>query len=229
MKKDNFRNLLTDLYNIYNPASLIYVDDLVEKYSRLEFDSLKNIFIKYNRKTSPYYNPEFDTDKYAISLIREYEGGSRSLQNVNLKEQYQEKVENLEQKSKEEDIKKIETLQKEVAGEVDKKIQTIEKSFDEKEQSFKTSLEKIYKDFEEKLTALRESTDDVTIRIFNTNSNSELELPNKKIIAGLGKGSRLILRDEEGKMIGMEIVDVTYDGVSDINGKPLVEVYLEKA
>ena len=78
MTKENFKNLLTDLYNVYNPANLQYIDDLVERYSRMEFDAVKNIFLKYNRKSAAYYNPELDTDSYIINLIKEYEAGSRS-------------------------------------------------------------------------------------------------------------------------------------------------------
>jgi hypothetical protein len=54
-----------------------------------------------------------------------------------------------------------------------------------------------------------------------------LELPNKKIIAGLGVGSRLVIKDKDGKTIGMEIDNITYDGV-ELNQKPLVEIFLKK-
>jgi malate synthase len=130
-----------------------------------------------------------------------------------------------------EGIKEIQEAQKEikeeVKNEVDKKIQDIEKSFTEKETAFKKQLEAIYNDFEKKLQSLKESNDDVTIRIFSTYSNSELELPNKKIIAGLGVGSRLVIKDKDGKTIGMEIDNITYDGV-ELNQKPLVEIFLKK-
>jgi hypothetical protein len=233
MEKTNFKNLLTDLYNIYNPANIQYVDDLVERYNRMEFDALKNIFIKYNRKSASYYDPSIGTDEYILNLIKEYETGLRSLENVTLQDRVVEKPEVIEKKEVLENLKGIQEAQqeikKEVAGEVDKKIQSIEKSFSEKENAFKRQLDEIYKDFEKKLQTLKESNDDVIIRIFSTYSNSELDLPNKKIIAGLGKGSRLIIKDKEGKTMGMEIVDITYDGISELDGKPLVEIFLEKA
>jgi len=233
MEKINFKNLLTDLYNIYNPANIQYVDDLVDRYNRLEFDALKNIFIKYNRKSASYYDSSVGTDEYIYNLIKEYEAGLRSLENVTLQDHIIEKPEVIEKQEVLENIKGIQKAQqeikKEVTGEVDKKIQNIEKSFSEREDAFKKQLESIYEDFEKKLQILKESDDDVTIRIFSTYSNSELDLPNKKIIAGLGKGSRLIIKDKDGKTMGMEIVDITYDGISDVSGKPLVEIFLEKA
>jgi hypothetical protein len=233
MEKVNFKNLLTDLYNIYNPANIQYVDDLVERYNRMEFDALKNIFIKYNRKSASYYDPSIGTDEYVLNLIKEYESGLRSLENVTLQDRVIEKPEVIEKNEVLESLKGIqetqEEMKKEVAGEVDKKIQSIEKSFSEREGVFKKQLDAIYKDFEKRLQILKESNDDVTIRIFSAYSNSELDLPNKKIIAGLGKGSRLIIKDKDGKTIGMEIVDITYDGISELDGKPLVEIFLEKA
>jgi hypothetical protein len=186
----------------------------------------------YNRKNASYYNPEIGTDKYIIELIKEYESGGRSLQDVDLKSNTQEAQESLTQKSILESVKEIqasqEEVKKEVQEEVDKKIKNIQESYKETENAFKKSLESIYKDFEQKLSTLKEETDDVTIRIFSTYSNSELDLPNKKIIAGLGKGSRLIIKDKDGKPIGLEIVDITYDGISELDGKPLVEIFLEK-
>jgi len=232
MEKNNFKNLLTDLYNIYNPANTQYIDDLVERYSRLEFDALKNVFIKYNRKSAAYYDPEVGTDDYIYKLIKEYEAGLRSLENIKLQDQITEKPEVIEKKAVLEGFKEIQDAQngikEEVKGEVDKKIQDIEKSFEEKQESLKKALETIYKDFEKRLCALKESKDDVTIRIFSTYTNSELDLPNKKIIAGLGKGSRLIIKDKDNKTVGLEIVDITYDGISDLDGKPLVEIFVDK-
>jgi len=228
MKKNNFKDLLTDLYNIYNPANINYIDDLVEKYNRLEFDALKSIFIKYNRNFSPYYNETFGTDEHIYKLIKEYETGSRSLENIKLQEHIVEKPKTNEKTAMLNEFKEIQEAQEEVKNEVDKKIKAIEKSFDEKEQSFRKDLEILYKDFEKKVSTLRGNSDDVTIRIFSNYTNSELELPNKKIIAGLGKGSRLIVKDKDGKIMGMEINNIIYDSVSEISGKPLVEIFLDK-
>lgn len=232
MEKNNFKNLLSDLYKIYNPANLQYIDELVERYARMEFDALKNVFLKYNRKSATYYDAEVGTDQYIFNLIKEYDSGLRSLENIVLNTQPQEPQETIQQKTILEGFKKIQDEQKEakkeVTEEVEKKLQDIEKSFSEKEATFKKALEEIYNDFEKKLTTLQQDNDDVTIRIFSTYSNAELDLPNKKIIAGLGKGSRLILKDKDNKTVGMEIVDITYDGISDVDGKPLVEIFLEK-
>jgi hypothetical protein len=229
MEKANFKNLLTDLYSIYNPANIQYVDDLVDRYSRLEFDALRNIFIKYNRKNTPYYNEEMNTDKYIIDLIKTYESGERPLEGKNLNDYSQEKPEVLAQKTVLEGFQELKAVQEEVKEVIVKKTQDIDDLYKEKENKFKITLENIYSEFEKKASQINvNNDDDVVIRIFSNYSNSELDLPNKKIIAGLGKGSRLIIHDKDNKPIGLEIIDITYDGVSDINGKPLVEIFLEK-
>lgn len=236
MDKQIFKTLLIDLYNIYNPANIEYVDDLVEKYNRHEFSAVQNIFFKYNRKTASYYDPKIGTDEHILMLIKEYNSGNRSLEGVDFKAQKQaQEKENsiIEQKKIEEDKEKasknIEHIKQSVKTEMFEKFKTIENSFEEKEASIKKSLDKLYKDFEKKIESLKESNDDVVIRIFSKHSSSELDLPNKKQIAALGIGSRLIIKDKDGKILGMEIVDVIYDAVSNMDDKPLIEIFLEKS
>ena len=228
MNKNNFKNLLVDLYNIYNPANISHIDTLVERYSRLEFDALKNIFIKYNRKSAPYYDINIGTDEYILNLINEYESGSRSLENVKLETQVIEIPKAPEKDAFLEIQEAQKEIKEEVADEIDKKFKNIKKYFDNREKAFKNQLEELYKDFEKKIDILKADNNDVTIRIFSTKTNSEMDIPNKKIIAGLGKGARLIIKDEDGRTIGLEIIDITYDGISDLEGKPLIEIFLEK-
>ena len=48
MKKEDFTELLTDLYLAYNPDFIKYVEQLVTKYHRMEFDAVQNVLIKYS-------------------------------------------------------------------------------------------------------------------------------------------------------------------------------------
>ena len=239
MEKQYFKNLLEDLYTIYNPGNLAYVDDLVERYSRLEFDAVRNIFIKYNRRDAAYYDENIGTDEHIIKLIKDYEGGSRILQMANLKEQGLKK--NIDKKDEIKEIaeKKIEELQKGTKVEIDERVKTIQEKIGETETQLKelylkkaADIEKIVQQFEDKLKQLDENQqkveNDCIIRIFSTHTNSELNLPNKKIISGLAKGTRLIVYDENKKIIGLEISDVTCDMVSDKERKPIIEVFVNK-
>lgn len=240
MEKKNFKNLLEDLYTIYNPGNLPYVDDLVERYSRLEFDAVKNIFIKYNRRDASYYDETIGTDEHIISLIKNYEAEARPLQLANLKKQGLEKNINKKDEIKEIAEKRIEELQKDTKTEISEYVKEIQNKFSETDSQLKElyekkaqDIEKITKQFEDKLKQLDENQqkveDDCIIRIFSTHTSTEINLPNKKIISGLGKGSRLVVYDENKKIMGMEIVDVICDVVSDLDGKPIIEVWVNKA
>ena len=70
MTKESFKNLLTDLYEFYNPQYLEYVDDLTEKYHRMEHSAVEMIILKYNSKNSPFYDPDKSSDSYIINLIK---------------------------------------------------------------------------------------------------------------------------------------------------------------
>jgi hypothetical protein len=209
MKKENFKNLLIDLYNIYNPANLKYVDELVEKNSRLEFDSLKNIFIKYNYKSAEHYDPNIGTDEYILNLIREYNSGNRSLQNIDIKQSA------------------IQRKNEEKSKEVNVKPEQINKI----EQIFKSQIEElgvVLKEKEEQIQNLiNNKGQEPTIRVISNYSNSEINLPNKKYLSNLGTGSRIITRDNENKVIGLEIQDITIDFVSD-DKNPLIEITVKK-
>lgn len=232
MHKENFKNLLTDLYNIYNPANLSYVDDLVERYSRMEADAVKNIFIKYNHKSAEHYNPDLGTDDYIINIIREYEGGSRVLQNVNIKADSIAKKQSEQEKTKPVPQQTVLEFTKDIKSEFSKKEDELKKSFQEQTESIKNfAKEEIQKFNDEIKKAIETSTkaQEPTVRVFSTYTNTELQLPNKKYLASLGIGARIITTDENKKVIGLEISDITIDYVSNSNGIPLIEITVKKA
>lgn len=232
MHKENFKNLLTDLYNIYNPANLSYVDELVERYSRMEVDAVKNIFIKYNHKSAEHYNPELGTDEYIINIIREYENGSRVLQNVNIKADSIAKKQSEQENSKPVQQQTILEFANDIKSEFSKKEEELKKSFQEQVENFKNLAKTEVEKFNEEIQKLMESSSKIqepTVRVFSTYTNTELQLPNKKYLASLGIGARIITTDENKKVIGLEISDITIDYVSNSNGVPLIEITVKKA
>jgi len=232
MKKENFKELLTDLYSAYNPEFIKYIPQLVEKYSRLEFDAIQNVLIKYNHESYSHYDPAKSTDEYIHSLIRDYNEGNRSLKGFTIemqikrnKEQEVNKTE--EQRRLEEEAKR--QAQEELSGvknqlsETERKIEEAQKELDEK-------LAKIKEQMSESEPMVQKTSiyDDVEISIKSNYTESELILPNKEILAGLGKGTRLIVQDNQGKMIGLLIDEILYDCVSHPLGTPIVEIIINK-
>lgn len=181
MKKENFKELLTDLYTAYNPDFLKYVPQLVDKYYHLEFDAVQNVLIKYNHESYAHYDPTKTTDEYIHQLIKDYDSGINSLKDFTIEMHIKRKQEQEESQIKEEPIVK------------------------------KVSI-----------------YDDVEISIKSNYTESELVLPNKEVLAGLGKGTRLIVSDKDGKMIGLIIEEILYDCISHPMGIPIVEIIISK-
>ena len=223
MKKENFKNLLTDLYNIYNKGNLIYVDDLVERYNRLEFESVRNIFIKYNNKTAKHYNPNIGTDEYIYNLIQEYEQGNRSLQSVDLKA---EAINQKNSQEKNEVLIKEKELKENFSSEIQKATEELQKQFQQEIQNYQQQIES-YKNQIKDITENKKEVPEAIYRVFS--NNAEINLPNKKYLSTLGKGARIITFDENKKVVGLEITDITIDYISHQDNIPIIEITVEHA
>lgn len=232
MKKENFKELLTDLYTAYNPDFIKYVPDLVEKYHRLEFDSVQNIMIKYNHESYSHYDAEKSTESYIISLINDYDKGNRSLRDFTIEMHIKRKQSEQDSKTKE-DLEKEEAIrqaaQKELSG-VKNQLSEAEKKIEEAQKKLDERLEKINKQLNDTEPNVQKISiyDGVEILIKSNYTETELVLPNKEVIAGLGKGTRLIVQDVGGKMIGLVIEEILYDCVSHPNGNPIIEIIITK-
>lgn len=231
MKKEDFKDLLTDLYTAYNPDFIKYIPQLVDKYLRLEFDAVQNILIKYNHESYAHYDSSKSTDEYIHSIIKDYDNGNRSLAGFSIEMQVKRNediraTKSQEELEKEEEAKK--TSEKELSSiknkldETEKNIETAQKKLDEKLQQIKEQLSKVP---EIKKTS---AYDNVEIQIKSNYTESELIFPNKEVLAGLGKGTRLIIQDKAGKMVGLIVEDILYDCVSHPAGIPIVEIIINK-
>lgn len=232
MKKEDFRELLTDLYTAYNPDFVKYVPQLVEKYSRMEFDAIHNILMKYNHESYAHYDAKKATDEYIHSLIKDYSDGNRSLKDFTIEMHIKRKQEQEVNKTKEE-IEKDELAKKKSEEELkdaksklieaEKKIEVAQKQLDEKLKQINEQISKT-----EPIVQKSSVYDDVEISIKSNYTDSELILPKKEVLIGLGKGTRLIVLDKVGKMIGLIIEEILYDCVSHPEGTPMIEIVISR-
>jgi len=232
MKKEDFKELLTDLYIAYNPDFIKYIPQLVEKYNRLEFDAVQNILIKYNHDSYTHYDPKKSTDEYIHSLIKDYSEGNRSLKGFTIEMQIRRNKEEESEKTKEEraieDAAKKKT-EEELSGvksklsETEKKIEQAQKELDEKLAKIKEQISD-----SEMITKKTSIYDDVEISIKSNYTESELILPNKEVLAGLGKGTRLIVQDKNGRMVGLVVEEILYDCISHPLGTAIIEIIINK-
>ena len=122
MTKDSFKNLLTDLYSYYNPEYIQYVNDLVEKYHRMEHSAVEMILMKYNHRNSPYFDEAKSTEAYMLGLLKDYDQGRRVLEGLTPQI-----------------IKKEEVVRKDY---VEENAQKITQAVDEKIREVKSEIEK---------------------------------------------------------------------------------------
>lgn len=232
MKKEDFTELLTDLYLAYNPDFIKYVPQLVEKYNRMEFDAIQNVLIKYNHESYSHYDVSKSTDDYVHSLIKDYSEGNKSLKGFTVEMQIirnkeKEVGKSTEQKSIEEKARK--RAQEELSG-IKSQLGDTEKKISDAQNKLDDRLKQINKQLENTEPVVQKSSiyDDVEISIKSNYTDSELNLPNKEVLAGLGKGTRLIVPDKEGKMVGLIIEEIYYDCISHPMGIPIVEIIINK-
>ena len=225
MKKEDFTTLLNDLYQAYNPEYLQYVPQLVEKYHRMEHDAIEHVLMKYNRKNASYYDPKKDTDEYRNFLVKEYSEGKRPLKDFKVQNDHNAKKEEIENRFAEESKKFQEN--------VSQTINNLREEFSGKEKELIEAYEKKIKELNERIASAQPAKssiyDEIDIRIISNYTTHEVKLPNKETLMGMGVGARIVTTAKNSnKMIGLKIVDIMYDCVSNFDGKPILEIIVDK-
>lgn len=199
MDKERLKDMLTDLYEKYNPAHKIYVNDLVDKYHSSPYAAIDAIFRKYNHKNLPNYDPAKSTDEYKIDLMKAYEAGGRPFLKVDLQMDSEEHAEtptevNEVEKKRSEELSE-ERMQEIVNGAIDAYQKKQEKS--------------------------------IEYTVTRDNVGEEIILPDMQHLASLGINTRLVVRTVSGKIAGFVVKDVTYDSFT-LDDKVLVMIHLQK-
>ena len=225
MKKEDFSILLTDLYQAYNPDYLQYVEQLVEKYSRMEHSAVEMVLLKYNRKSATYYDAKKDTDEYRNYLIKEYSEGKRPLKDFKIQNELNLRKEEVETKFAEES--------KKFQDNVSQTIEGLKNEFSGKEKELILAYENKIKELSDKIDSVKPIKqgiyDDIDIKIISNYIEHEVHLPNKEALIGMGVGSRIITSTKDGsKVVGLKVIDIMLDYVSNFNGKPIIEIIVDK-
>lgn len=225
MKKEDFSLLLTDLYTAYNPDYVEHVSKLVEKYSGMEFSAVDMVLLKYNRKSATYYDPKKDTDDFKLGLIKDYSQGNRTLKDF--------KLVNEPNKIKEQEAQKLAEESKKIEENVSKKLQELHNSFSGKEKELMETYERQIQELNSKLSQIQpvksSPYDGVDIKIICNYTENPIKFPNKESLLGMGVGARIVTTtSDEKKVIGLKITDIIYDMISDLDGKPILEIMIDR-
>lgn len=230
MESNDFKNLLTDLYLIYNPDKISDVDRIVQNYNGREFDAVKTVYIKYNFRQSPFYDPNIGTDKHVKSLIESYSNEERILSKdfVNVEKKEKEQIELEKTKAEEEKKKKeVDELKKNVLSEQEKVLNT--KLKEANEQLFKQveELKKQLENVKKELSQILEKNSPFDVQLKFNFDDSNLNIPSKENFVYCSIGQRIIMADKDKNLLAVEIIDILDDYLSDPSN-PIREIILEK-
>lgn len=207
MKKESFKKLLTDLYNAYNKEFVKYIPELTEKYHGIEYSAIEMIMLKYNHHTSDHYIEEMSTIDYIQNLLKQYSLGNYMLETFSVNSNLQKKLDNIKDREIDDAIKK-------------------KQDDDDKALQLSNQIEEIKK-LKENLLKENKTTsafDDVDIIIIPNFDDSKIKYPDKKIMASLGNGARIVCLDNEDKPVGLIIEDILCDMMSHPLGNPIIEI-----
>lgn len=218
MDKNRFRDLLTDLYEKYNPDHIKYIEELVVRNHDSPYAAIDSIFMKYNHASMGHFDPIKSTDEYKIQLVKDYEAGKRTFKEVDLvREATTQKVVETQKQVKvaQEEVEKIaESKVTEVTNEMMEKVAEL----------VAKESERVAQKMAKELAV--EDTVDYTVSMDNV--GEEVILPNKKHLAALGINTRLIVKGKEsGRPIGLIIKDIAYDSFTS-EKNVIVSIHLEK-
>ena len=69
----------------------------------------------------------------------------------------------------------------------------------------------------------------VDIKIICNYTENPLKFPNKESILGMGVGARIVTTTSDGsRVIGLKVTDIIYDMISDLDGKPMIEIMIDR-
>ena len=165
MENKDFENLLSDLYNLYNPSKKKDVERIIDTYNGREYDAVKTVLIRYNFKGHPSYQENANREDYVQYLLTSYENGNRVLSKENILKQTQE-----EELQKIEQSKEFENLRRQQAEQEKKSIvelaenvkEQIKKEVDELvNQKLQEKFEEMFNFFDSKEQEIKEREDNI--------------------------------------------------------------------
>ena len=226
MNKDRFKELLEDLYTVYNPAHLQYLQFLTDKYFQMPSEAIEMTFTKYNSPNVSHHDPNKNTQEYRNMIISEYEKGNRVLKNADIVGDAQKTYELVEaerkrQNEEEEKIRQEKERQRE--NEIKQEKDQLKKELEE--------IKKLKKDISEHKPNVIEVTKEPELEIdIQTNVEGKINLPSAMILSSMGIGSRFVTTTDDGKIVGLVVKDILLDNTTvEFMGKPTLMIIMEKA
>ena len=229
ISKENFANLLNDLYDIFNPEHKSYVSGLVERNIDVPMDSVDMILFKYNQEHLDFYDPEMNNPTYHMNLVSQYAKGNRPLQELDISKRRAEIQAQKDAATQQAQQKELDR-QKQLQDQLSSQAAGIEKKTQEEINTIKKEMEKALQEIHTIRDEAKKNPEDdgVDYQLRINYTQEEIQLPNAKKLAGLGIGARIIAKTTQGRPIGLVVKDISYDDFSHPEGRTVIDIILDK-
>lgn len=215
MESQHFKDLLIDLYEVYNPTGKNKIEGVVNTYNGREFQAVYDFLFRFNYPKSEHYNDKIGNEQSVKLLIDSYSKGDKILykllkQNRPAQELISESLQQVNDMVKTSTQDSTEHLNKVV----DDKLKVLD-------EYIKSKMEEI-----NALTAkVSAPLENVDVKLNILWNEKEINIP--RSIENMSIGTRFMTFDVEGKMHGMEVKHIFEDYVS-YPGKCIKEITIDK-
>lgn len=219
MNRANFETLLSDLYDRYSPGDKDKIPVLLDKYVLgQEFNAVYHMLLRYNWPNNSKYEKNFESPDNVKRLISKYNNGEYILRNITEPKISQEQV--IEQKIDEVN-KTIKISSEQLENEIQQKL----KNFNEYLEDKKQEIENLINIINQNNNSSNKESENVEIKLNLLWTEKEIILP--KDIESLVPGTRFIVYDGEGNLLGLEIKNIFCDFITYPN-KYIKEITIDK-
>lgn len=231
MKKEIVKNLLEDLYTVYNPDHLMYIDQLTDKYHQMPTEAIEMVLIRYNHPNFDHYDEEKAKPEYIQKLIQDYAAGNRTLQGLDILSDSARKKQAEEerlQREAEEKQRVLSEKEEQERAKIEEEKKKLQKELEEVKK-IKEEISKIKEEEPKVVEVEKDWENDLDVSIQLNYRDEKVNLPNFKYLSKLGIGARIVTTTESGKAVGLSIKDMVFDNTTvDIIGKPSVMIFIDK-
>jgi hypothetical protein len=212
LKERDFENLIIDFYTVFAPHQINNVPNIVEKYKGTalnQLNAIKAAYIKYYRDSKNIHGHSniLDigaTDQNMTKLLEAYSNGERIISPDEIKKQAI--IEQVKQQEEKTQVEKIIKKENEI-------IESLKKTIDEL--SNNSSIEM---DYEIGSFIEFDSIDDKGKITYKSVDIEKINFVPKKYINSLCIGQRIMVSDKEGRVVGIEVVSIHDDYISNEKG-----------
>lgn len=229
LKEEDFFNLMNDFYTIFCPHKLSGLQSMCDKYkdtAASQLSAIKTAYLIHFKPNSYVSNilPEVATEKNILQLMESYSMGNRIISEEKLQEIQKNKEQEkqiLEQKTKDIESKQLDFLRDQIQKQENNEVKALKQEIDKLNTTINSLNKKSDKKYEKKyiISTFKqvESIDSSGKQTLSDYDYTHLTFPDTEFFFNLSIGQKIIMLDENGGIIGIEVLSMYDDICSEEN------------